>query len=334
LRAPSEFKRDFGAVAARIAWSAARFFPSVRSILHRVLAPGIHLVHKPVGPSSFAAMKAVAEASPSPPGARPPKVCHGGTLDPFASGLLLILVEPATKLFDHLHAIPKVYEATIHWGVETDNGDHLGRAVFTGDPSTVSAQQLDDALGNFVGWHDQVPPATSAKRIDGERAYLKVQRGESVIMPPSHVYLHEARWLDHDLPRESRLRLTVRGGYYVRALARDLGRQIGCGAHLAGLHRAAIGPWEDPGADRVVEVHGGELLSWAASRTLSDQEVGALRQGGTIPAGELIAPDWLVPPGFPDPQAPVRGFHLGRLAFLLRREGENLGVLSPLSRGL
>ena len=299
------------------------------------MSPGIHLLHKPVGPTSFSVVRACVESAPARQAQQGRlRVCHGGTLDPFAGGLLLILVGPATRLFDHLHGVPKIYEGTVRWGIETDNGDPLGRPMFTGDPSGLSPQRLNDALGSFVGWHDQTPPATSAKRVGGERAYVKAHRGETVDLPPSRVYLHEARWLGHDLPHESRLRLSVRGGYYVRALARDLGRLVGCGAHLAALHRAAIGPWVDPGLGRRVELHGRDLLPWAAGRLLSDQEVGDLRQGRTVRVGELLPPDWPVPPGFPDPGAPVRGFHLGRLAFLLRTDGDRLGVVTAFRGGL
>ena len=269
------------------------------------MRPGIHLLHKPEGPTSFSLVQACIKSAQLQDAKRNPKICHGGTLDPFASGLLLILVEPATRLFDHLHAVPKIYHATVRWGVETDNGDLHGRAAFTGDPSALHPRQLDDALASFVGWHDQTPPPTSAKRIDGERAYLKAHRGETVNLPPSQVYLHEASWLGHDLPRASQLRVSVRGGYYVRALARDLGRLIGCGAHLTALHRIAIGPWSDPGPDRLIELHGRDLLPWAATRILSDQDVGDLRHGRTISTGELLAPDWPIPAGFPDPLAPI-----------------------------
>jgi len=263
-----------------------------------------------------------------------PRVCHGGTLDPFASGLLLILVAPATRLFDYLHAIPKVYEATIRWGVETDNGDPLGRETFRGDPAGLRADHLDTALASFIGWQDQTPPATSAKRIGGERAYIRAQRGEEVVMPASRVYLHWAHWLGHDLPAESRLRVVVRGGYYARALARDLGRLVGCGAHLSALRRVAIGPWNDPGPDRTVEIHGRDLLPWASTKLLSDQDVGDLRQGREIAEGELLAPDWTIPEGFPDPQAPVRGFHQDRFCFLLSRDQGRLKRLSALRGGL
>src|SRR3954447_7837842 len=170
------------------------------------MSPGIYLVHKPVGPTSFSFLQSCIESA-TPPPEEGRRICHGGTLDPFACGLLLILVEPATRLFDYLHAVPKIYEATLRWGIETDNGDPLGRAISTGDASGLTPARLDEALTTFIGWHDQVPPATSAKRIDGERAYEKVQRGETVVMRPENVYLHEARWLEHDLPRQSTLRL-------------------------------------------------------------------------------------------------------------------------------
>jgi tRNA pseudouridine55 synthase len=296
--------------------------------------PGIHLLHKPVGPTSFSLVRACLEAASTRPAQGRPKICHGGTLDPFAQGLLLILAGPATKLFDHLHAVPKIYHATLCWGIETDNGDPLGRAVWTGDPSRLTEPALDDALAGFIGWHDQAPPATSAKRIGGERAYAKAHRGESFELPPSRVYLHAARWLGHDLPRTSRLELTVRGGYYVRALARDLGQLLGCGAHLAALRRTAIGPWNDPGPGRTTAISGRELLPWAAARGLTDQEVGDLRLGHAIATGEILAPDWPLPPGFPDPAAPVRGFHSGRLAFLLRPEKGGLRAVTAFRGGL
>ena len=294
------------------------------------MTPALHLIHKPVGPTSFSFVQAAIDAARAAQPNRRPRICHGGTLDPFAHGLLLMLHGPATKLFDHLHAVPKVYEAVMRWGIETDNGDPLGKVTFTGDTLKLSATQLDNALAGFVGWREQVPPATSAKRIGGERAYEKAHRGEAVELPPSRVYLHEARWLDHDLPRESRLRIVARGGYYVRSLARDFGRALGCGAHLTSLQRLAIGPWSDPGPGKTIELQGRAMMPWAPLRMLDDQEVGALRQKRPIPLGTLVEPEWKVPQEFPDPEAPVRAFHLERLAFLLRHDGVGLHVLSAL----
>lgn len=299
------------------------------------MTPGIHLVHKPVGPTSFSIVQEAIAQTQSLPERRRPKICHGGTLDPFAEGLLLLLSGQATKLFDHLHAIPKTYEATIRWGVETDNGDPTGRIVRQADASLLSPAQLDDAIRSFIGWREQIPPTTSNKRVAGERAYAKAHRGETFDLPPSRVYLHEATWLEHDLPAQtSRLRVVVKGGYYVRALVRDLGRAVGCGGHVAALRRTAIGPWNDPPVDQRVELTGRGLLPWARSRVLTDQEIGELRAKRPIALGPIEPPDWTLPDGFPDPDAPIRGFHLGRLAFLLRENEGRLDVLTELARGL
>jgi tRNA pseudouridine55 synthase len=298
------------------------------------MTPGLHLFHKPVGPTSFSIVQSCIESIKASQPHRRPRVCHGGTLDPFAQGLLLILTGSATRLFDHLHAIPKTYHATVRWGVETDTGDLLGQPSFSGDPLNLTPAQLKDALATFVGWQQQIPPATSAKRIDGERAYLKAHRGETVIMPPVSVYLHEARWLSHDLPKESRLELVTRGGYYVRAIARDLGRLLGCGAHLTQLHRTAIGPWTDPEPGQTPEVHGYDLLPWASSRDLTDDEVGQLRLGADVAIKQIKPGDWLLPDGFPPPQSPIRGYHREKLVFLLKAEGLRLTVHTELPGGL
>jgi len=293
------------------------------------MTPGIHLLHKPVGPTSFSLVQQFKAAHPDAP-----RVCHGGTLDPFASGLLLLLIEPATKLFDYLHDIPKIYEGTVRWGIETDNGDPHGKIIYQGDSSALTSQQLDDALQTFIGWHEQIPHATSAKRIDGERAYLKAHRGETVAMPASKVYLHEAHWISHDLPNESRLRLCVRGGYYIRALARDLGKLLNCGAHLSELHRTAIGPWNDPSLNQSLELRGRDILPWLPARILTDQEVGELRQGRDIPIGDLLAPDWPMPANFPDPQTLIRGFHLDKFSILLAPHDSRLRLLTRFRGGL
>jgi len=299
-----------------------------------VLRPGIYLAHKPVGDTSFSRVRTfMAELQAARPGKRTP-VCHGGTLDPFAEGLLLLLVGQATRLMDLIHPVPKRYVAEVIWGAETDNGDLLGRVVSQGSTAHLTPEALDEALARFRGWHDQVPPATSAKKLDGEPAYKKAHRGEEVVLPPSRVYLHEARWLSHELPRSSRLELTCRGGFYVRALARELGRALGCGAHLSRLHRTAIGPWEDPGPGQRVGLHGRQVLPWCAARELSDAEVGVLRAEQPIALGRLLPPDWPLPRGYPDPEAPVRGFHQGRLLALLRARGDALHGVMELRGGL
>jgi len=278
--------------------------------------PGIHLVHKKPGETSFSLVRAFTEST----GLR---ACHGGALDPFAEGLLLVLAGPATRLFELLHPVPKTYEAEITWGVETDNGDPLGKPVAHGDASSLDPAQLDSALIHHLGWREQVPPATSNKRVEGERAYVRAHRGEEVVLPPSRVYLHEALFLSHDLPGSSRLRLVVRGGYYVRALVRDLGRELGCRAHLTALRRLSIGPWNDPAGEPEI-VSGPAVLPWAPRRNLNEEEERRMRGGAAIARGALEDPEWPLPPGFPDPSPPVRAISGGRLQALLRESPEGL----------
>src|SRR4051812_36862606 len=160
--------------------------------------PGLLLVHKPVGPTSATLTR---ELAASLPGDRRLPICHGGTLDPFASGLLVIALGQATRTVDLLHDVPKEYVAEGAWGAETDNGDPLGQGVATGDASALAWDTLDSALPAHVGWQEQVPPLTSAQRIDGERAYRKAHRGEVFTLPARRVFLHEARWLGHDRER-------------------------------------------------------------------------------------------------------------------------------------
>lgn len=297
------------------------------------MQPGLHLVHKPVGATSFQIVRGcMQEIRAAGLGKLP--VGHGGTLDPFAEGLLLLLVGQATRLMDLLHPLPKTYLAEVVWGQETDTCDLQGLAV--GAPAELRAgpEALDAALKPFLGWTEQVPPATSAKKIAGEAAYRKAHRGEVVELPPSRVYLHDARWLRHDLPERSWLELTCRGGYYVRSLARDLGRALGCGAHLARLRRTAIGPWEDPGAGLRTHLAGAALLPWCRSLALSDTDADHLAHGRSIPATASEDPLWPLPEGFPDPAAPVAALHQDRLVALLREAEGRFHTIANLRGGL
>ena len=288
---------------------------------------GIHRVHKPVGVSSHACLRAFLGLADGVARAEVP-ACHGGTLDPFAEGLLLVLVGGATRVMDRLHALPKVYEADLAWGLETDTGDAGGVGVARAD-GLPARDAVEVALAGFLGWRDQVPPATSAKRVDGERAYVRAHRGEEVLLPPSRVYLHDARVTHWDAPaRRATIRLTCRGGYYVRALARDLGRAVGCPAHLVGLRRTAIGPWEDPGRAQggpptTRAASGPDLLPWLPSRVLTASEHARLVQGGTIALGTLSPPRWSFPPGFPLPTPEVLGL-VGTRAVTVLVEGGGL----------
>lgn len=211
---------------------------------------GVWRVHKSPGETSFSRFRATVATLEAECGLRL-RACHGGTLDPFAHGLLLVLVGDWVHAFDALHTLPKTYVADVHWGAETDNGDPTGQVVAT---APLPQGDREAALASFLGWHEQVPPVTSAKKVGGEPAYRKVHRGELVTLAPSRVYLHAARWLIHH-DTFSRLELVCRGGFYVRSLVRDLGRALGSRAHLAALARPRVGPFVDP---RGAPARGGE----------------------------------------------------------------------------
>jgi len=293
---------------------------------------GIHLVHKAVGQSSFDVIRGFKRRA-FEAGQKKLALGHGGTLDPFADGLLLVLVGQATRLMELMHPLPKTYLAEVAWGVETDTCDLHGKPV--SETEVVPTEEaLDAALAPFLGWTEQIPPATSAKKIDGEAAYKKAHRGEEVIMKPCRVFLLSARWLAHDLPRRSTLELTCRGGFYVRSLARDLGRALGCGAHLSALRRTAIGPWADPGDGQEQLLTGSDLLPWCPSRLLSDEEAEHLSHGRAIPVGEAVPATWSMPAGFPDPGAPLRAMHDGHLVALLKPTVDGLRTFANLRGGL
>jgi len=294
---------------------------------------GIHLVHKTVGQSSFDVIRGFKRRA-FEAGQKKLALGHGGTLDPFADGLLLVLAGQATRLMELMHPLPKTYLAEVAWGVETDTCDLQGLPLSEGDASRLAPAILETALTPFLGWTEQVPPATSAKKIDGEAAYKKAHRGEVVLMKPSRVFLLSARWIVHDLPRRSTLELTCRGGFYVRSLARDLGRALGSGAHLAALRRTVIGPWADPGLDQERLLTGADLLPWCPSLPLSDEEADHLGHGRAIALGDFQPATWALPEGFPDPGAPLRAMHEGRLVALLKPAEAGLRTFANLRGGL
>lgn len=302
------------------------------------MKPGIYLTHKPAGPSSFARMCEFLERL-MVPGQRKLPSCHGGTLDPFAEGLLLILAGEATRIMDMHHDAPKEYVADFVWGVETENGDLNGKVVSEADASGLTAEAIEAAMKPFLGWTEQTPPLASAKKIRGEPAYKRVARGEDVFLPPSNVFLHSAEWLSHDLSnRRSTVRLICRGGFYVRALARDVGRALGVGGHVGRLLRPSIGPWLDPGASTVdgppLHLTGEQLVPWLPRRRLDDKERGVLRVGEPIARGTMHPAPYVFPTGFPAPPPVFAAFHLGKLVAILREEDGRLRPAVALRYGL
>jgi tRNA pseudouridine55 synthase len=196
---------------------------------------GVLPVDKPVGVTSHDVVASARRAL----GER--RIGHTGTLDPFASGLLLLCVGEATRLAEYLTGMDKTYEAAARLGAETDSGDPDGSMLATSEGwRDVSREALDAALAAFRGAIEQLPPSLSAKKVDGVPAHRRVRRGEEVTLHPQAVTVHEIT-VTAFAPPDVQLRVRCSSGTYVRALARDLGQALGVGAYLTALRRTAVG---------------------------------------------------------------------------------------------
>jgi tRNA pseudouridine55 synthase len=168
-------------------------------------------------------------------------VGHAGTLDPFATGLLVVLVGRATRLARFAEAAHKVYDAEVRFGIGTDTDDGTGAVIAEQEPATWPTRaEMDAQLAGFVGPLWQRPPAYSAKHVAGRRSHQLARQGVAVELPEVRVQVHALDCLEWAPPR-LRLRATVGKGTYLRALARDLGATIGLPAHCSALRREAIG---------------------------------------------------------------------------------------------
>lgn len=175
------------------------------------------------------------------------RIGHAGTLDPFATGLLVLLVGRATRLLPYVSGDPKVYEATVQFGSETETDDLHGLVVRTAPAPTEAAVRA--AVPALTGVLDQLPPAYSAKRVAGQRAYALARAGEEVTLAPARVRVDGwelLTWRDPPAGGAAELdaRITCGPGTYIRALARDLGRLVGSAAHLAALRRTRSGAFD------------------------------------------------------------------------------------------
>ncbi len=197
---------------------------------------GLLPVDKPAGPTSHDVVARARRAL----GTR--AIGHLGTLDPGASGLLVLLVGAATRCAFVWQEGRKTYDATVRFGLETDTQDTSGRVLATND-ARPDAGAVRDAARALTGDILQVPPMVSALKVGGERLYAIARRGESVERAPRPVTVHAWEWLAIGAD-EARFRVTCSGGTYVRTLAHDLGRALGCGGALASLRRVASTPFD------------------------------------------------------------------------------------------
>ena len=203
---------------------------------------GLVVVDKPAGMTSHDVVARVRRLA----GTR--KVGHAGTLDPMATGVLLVGVNRATRLLGHLTLTEKAYDATIRLGASTSTDDAEGETLETRSVQHLSEDDVRSAAGRFVGDLLQRPSSVSAIKVDGRRAYARVRAGEEVDLPARPVTVHEL--LVTDVRRDEAagfvdVDVSVRcsSGTYVRAIARDLGEELAVGGHLTALRRTAVGPF-------------------------------------------------------------------------------------------
>lgn len=202
---------------------------------------GILLIDKPAGMSSFGVVGRVRWLLSQKAGKKV-KVGHTGTLDPFATGLMIIVVGEYCKRAGEFSKLDKSYEATMHLGATSTTGDPEGE-IIPGSDRKPSEQELRAALEPFRGEISQTPPSFSAIKIDGVRAYKLARAGKEVEMPTRQVAIHELELLSYEYP-EARITTHVGSGTYIRTLAEDIGKKLEVGAYLTALRRTTVGKWD------------------------------------------------------------------------------------------
>ena len=244
------------------------------------------LVAKPAGPTSHDVVDQVRRALATR------RVGHLGTLDPFAAGLLVIVVGRATRLAPYAAGWAKAYEGVIRLGRTTSTDDATGHTTAISDAwQSLDETRVEAALARFRGAYQQQPPAYSAVKVAGERAYRRARRGEAVTLAPRRVEVEVFELVGLELP-DVRFRATVSGGTYLRSLARDVGEELQCGAHLAELVRTQVGPFRLDAAVAPEALTAGDLrdpatlvagLPW---RELDEAGRVAVMHGRPVPAGK------------------------------------------------
>ncbi len=249
------------------------------------VASGLVVVDKPAGLTSHAVVAKVRRAL----GTR--KVGHAGTLDPMATGVLVLGVERATRLLGHLMLTEKTYTATVRLGASTTTDDAEGEVTATASASGVDEAAVHTALAAFAGEIEQVPSTVSAIKVDGRRAYARARDGEEVELKARPVTIHEIEAgplrIEGDVA-DVDIRVRCSSGTYIRAIARDLGAALGVGGHLTALRRHAVGPFTLDGA--VTDLEDVQVLPLAAAARasfpaweLNPDQAQAVRYGRALP---------------------------------------------------
>ncbi|MDR2524309.1 MAG: tRNA pseudouridine(55) synthase TruB [Candidatus Nomurabacteria bacterium] len=213
------------------------------------------LVDKPAGITSFGVVARVRRVMSQAARAsgwtgKRFKVGHTGTLDPFATGLMIILTGKETKNAGEYSKMDKVYEATIRLGATSTTGDPEGEISFTDVKKPPTQAQIEQILGRFSGEITQTPPIYSAIKVGGERAYKLARRGKTVEMPERKVAIYQIELVSYSFP-ELAIRAHVSSGTYIRTLAEDIGRALGTGAYCQALRRTRVGNHDVADAEKV-----------------------------------------------------------------------------------
>jgi len=258
---------------------------------------GVLVVDKPIGMTSHDVVQGIRRGT----GIR--RAGHTGTLDPRASGVLVVLLGPAVRLSEYVSASDKRYQAIMRLGTTTDTYDADGRITASAEVK-VTEEQFTEALTHFVGEIEQVPPPYSAVKVQGRKAYEMAREGEEVDLAPRKINVYSLELLEWALP-EAVIDVYCSSGTYVRSLANDLGAMLGCGASLTGLRRTKSGRFTlrdavqlrkledafDNGTWYQYLIPAAEALSDWPAVELTTEQVDAIRHGhrisGTDDVGEI-----------------------------------------------
>ena len=217
---------------------------------------GILVIDKPQGLTSHDCVKKIRKRF----GIR--KVGHAGTLDPLATGILIMLLGKATRRFLDFSSFDKEYEATLILGTSTDTGDILGRIINTSPFEQINLEMLKDVFSRFKGEIEQIPPMFSALKYQGKRLYQLARRGIVVPLAPRKVFIHNLILTRYSSP-EVDFRVKCSKGTYVRKLAEDLGNALGCGGCISRIRRITLGPFKIEEAVKLEEINENHLRQWS-----------------------------------------------------------------------
>jgi tRNA pseudouridine55 synthase len=266
---------------------------------------GVLIIDKPAGITSHDVVNRVRHIF------KTRRVGHAGTLDPFATGVMIVLIGKATRLAKFVDKDEKEYEALVRFGFETDTGDVTGvRSAGRGERSEEKVAELlasadwSVVLARFTGEIEQVPPMYSAKKIDGKKLYEHARKGVEIDRKPIAVTIHLIEMIDtaHHTPQSALIRVVCSAGTYVRTLAQDIGRELGTGAHLTELRRTRAGRFDlsraitldeleglDAPADRLLPAS--ETVGHLPAITIAEDRVAATRNGLSTRLGSAALDD-------------------------------------------